>query len=155
MRVFLEKTVDSFLDSDNTKNVTSKIEKSKALTCVQIEKVVTACGKMKSGINVTQERDFQTYSSLVYNQQCAGNVYTIHFVLRNTCVWWEISGKLYLHIITFTMSDDHKIKSRQESTDSLESSTSTTEEYSEDDKDGYDIDDFSILKTIGEKYQKC
>jgi protein kinase X len=43
---------------------------------------------------------------------------------------------------------DYKIRSRQESTDSLDSAA-TTEEYSEDDKDTYDIDDFNIIKTIG------
>lgn len=45
---------------------------------------------------------------------------------------------------------DYKIRSRQESTDSLDSSASP-EDYSEDDKDGYDIDDFNIIKTIGKR----
>lgn len=44
-----------------------------------------------------------------------------------------------------------KYRSRQESTDSLNSSH-TTEEYSEDDKDAYDIDDYQIIKTVGELY---
>lgn len=42
---------------------------------------------------------------------------------------------------------EYKIRGRQESTDSLNSSVAT--DYSEDDKDEYDIDDFTIIKTIG------
>lgn len=44
-----------------------------------------------------------------------------------------------------------ELRSRQESTDSLDSSSSTTaEEYSdEEEKDGLDIDDFQIIKTVG------
>lgn len=51
------------------------------------------------------------------------------------------------------------IRSRQESTDSLDSSSArtNTEEYENSDSEennkddgGYDIDDFTILKTIGE-----
>lgn len=47
-------------------------------------------------------------------------------------------------------------RSRQESTDSLESSSSsssstTAEDYSdEEEKDGLDVDDFHIIKTVGE-----
>lgn len=46
---------------------------------------------------------------------------------------------------------DAKIRSRQESTDSLDSSSHTVEDYSseEDVKDGMDIDDFHIIKTVG------
>lgn len=44
---------------------------------------------------------------------------------------------------------DYTIRNRQESTDSLDSSTQNTEEYSDEDKDSYDIDDFNIIKTIG------
>ncbi|CAG9858946.1 unnamed protein product [Phyllotreta striolata] len=47
---------------------------------------------------------------------------------------------------------DYSIRSRQESTESLAtSSVVTSEEYSDDDKEkeGFDIDDFNIIKTIG------
>ncbi|CAH0556791.1 unnamed protein product [Brassicogethes aeneus] len=44
---------------------------------------------------------------------------------------------------------DYAIRTRQESTDSLDSSTPTTEEYSDEDKDEMDIEDFNIIKTIG------
>lgn len=47
---------------------------------------------------------------------------------------------------------EYSIRSRQESTESLASSSAvTSEEYSDDDKekDGYDIQDFNIIKTIG------
>ncbi|XP_018567559.1 protein kinase DC2 [Anoplophora glabripennis] len=45
---------------------------------------------------------------------------------------------------------DYSIRSRQESTDSLDSSSAvTTDEYSDEEKDGYDIEDFNIIKTIG------
>lgn len=48
-------------------------------------------------------------------------------------------------------SSEGKLRSRQESTDSLNSSSSTTaEEYSDEEKDGLDIDDFQIIKTVGE-----
>lgn len=44
-----------------------------------------------------------------------------------------------------------EIRSRQESTDSLESSSTTAEESSsEEEKDGMDVDDFHIIKTVGE-----
>ena len=43
---------------------------------------------------------------------------------------------------------DTKLRSRQESTDSLDS-TQTGEDYSDEDKDGLDVDDFHIIKTIG------
>lgn len=48
---------------------------------------------------------------------------------------------------------DYGIRNRQESTDSLDSSTQNTEEYSDEDKDSYDIDDFNIIKTIGKSNQ--
>ncbi|KAG5896711.1 hypothetical protein JTB14_014587 [Gonioctena quinquepunctata] len=47
---------------------------------------------------------------------------------------------------------DYSIRSRQESTESLDSSSAvTSEDFSDDDKekDGYDIEDFHIIKTIG------
>lgn len=47
------------------------------------------------------------------------------------------------------MADYNSIRSRHESTDSLDSSTPTTEDYSDEDKDGLDIEDFNIIKTIG------
>lgn len=46
-----------------------------------------------------------------------------------------------------------KIRSRQESTDSLDSSSQTVDDYSSEEdhhnNDGLDIEDFAILKTIG------
>lgn len=45
------------------------------------------------------------------------------------------------------MTDKYR-SSRQESTDSLDS-THTNGDYSEDEKDGYDIDDYQIIKTVG------
>lgn len=46
---------------------------------------------------------------------------------------------------------DNKFRTRQESTDSLDSSSQTVEEYSSDDdtKDDLSIDDFQIIKTVG------
>lgn len=43
---------------------------------------------------------------------------------------------------------DAKLRSRQESTESVSSSSHTTEEYSEDDKDN-EMDDLNIIKTVG------
>lgn len=49
---------------------------------------------------------------------------------------------------------DVKIRSRQESTDSLDSSSQTVDDYSSEEDhhnhDGLDIEDFAILKTVGE-----
>lgn len=41
------------------------------------------------------------------------------------------------------------MRPRQDSTDSLDSSSHSTEEYSTDEKDGLDIDDYQIIKTVG------
>lgn len=46
-----------------------------------------------------------------------------------------------------------EMRSRQESTDSLDSSSSTTtEESSDEEKDRFGVDDFHIIKTVGESY---
>lgn len=52
------------------------------------------------------------------------------------------------------MMNDNKLRNRQESTDSLDSSSQTVEEYSsdEDTKDELSIDDFQIIKTVGKYY---
>lgn len=55
----------------------------------------------------------------------------------------------------FTMTDNNKLRNRQESTDSLDSSSQTVEEYSSEDedddtKDELSINDFQIIKTVGE-----
>lgn len=60
------------------------------------------------------------------------------------------------------MADYNSIRSRQESTDeSLEensnsSAISTEDVYSDidEEKDGYDIDDFQMIKTIGESLKE-
>lgn len=52
-------------------------------------------------------------------------------------------------------SSEGKLRNRQESTDSLNSSSSTTaEEYSDEEKDSLDIDDFHIIKTVGKLKKK-
>lgn len=47
---------------------------------------------------------------------------------------------------------DTKLRARQESTDSLDSSSQTVDEYSSEDesKDDLSIEDFQIIKTVGE-----
>lgn len=46
---------------------------------------------------------------------------------------------------------DAKLRNRQESTDSVSSSSNTAEDFSEDDKDN-EMDDLHIIKTVG-KYK--
>lgn len=60
------------------------------------------------------------------------------------------------------MADYNSIRSRQESTDesldeaSTSSAVSTEDVYSDidEEKDGYDIDDFQMIKTIGKCFRK-